>query len=116
MISKNLRKHFSTLKMIAQMPPNARKAVLKHKSDDNSFYKALREIAKNTTKKHVPLASHHKKKLKKEKNLIVALAKKGNKRIKRRKLVMQTGKGFFLPVVIPIIASLIGELINKNNE
>ena len=116
MISSNLKYHFPTLKMLASMNKKVRKAVLKHKIHDDTFYKALRELAKNTVKRHVPLNKNHKKKLKREKKLILALNQKGNKRFKRRKLVLQSGHGLFLPVVVPIVASLVGELISRYNK
>lgn len=116
MISENLRKHFPMLKLISQMNLRARKTILKHQSSDPSFYKAIRELAKNTVNRNIPLSEKNKRKLKKDKRHILLLVKKGHKKHKRRKLVLQSGRGFFLPVVVPIVASLIGELISRNNK
>ena len=116
MISKHLERHLPTLKKLSGMKKvSARTALLKRLSDDVTVYKALREISKNIVKKNVPLTKIQKRKLIKHEKYILSLAKKGHKKKRRKVLVQQAGKGFFLPVIIPAVASIIAELIKNTN-
>ena len=87
-----------------------RKAVLKDFSSKAEIFEALKEIATNTINKNVPLTSLQKKKLRHHKKIIIALSQKKNKSNKtKKKLVEQSGG--FLPVLIPIIFSIVDQLL-----
>lgn len=90
-----------------------RKHVLKQFSDDHKFYKALREIAKNIRARKLNLNNKQKRQLTRDKRLILSFVKKGNKSKKRKNLIVQSGKGLFLPIAIPIVAALVETLIKK---
>lgn len=113
-MSKVLLEYMPVLKAIAAIKSaSVRKDVLKQFSDDQKLYKALREIAKNIKAKKLNLNEKQKRKLNKDKHLILSLIKKGNKGTKRRKLIIQSGKGLFLPIAIPLVVSLIESVIRK---
>ena len=101
------------LRLIAGISRNdIRKAILKKLSEDPSFLKALREIAKNTVRRKINLSSAEVKKLQKHKRLIASIAKTKNSIDKRRKLAVKSGG--FLPILIPLIATIIGEVIKSS--
>lgn len=111
-MSENLRKHMSKLQTISQVKSaSLRKALMKEFSSDESFCRAMREVVKNTIKKNVPLTESQKKVLRKCKRPLLGIMKYQKKN--RRKFVEQTGSGVFLPIVIPLVAELIGSLINN---
>lgn len=113
-MSRNLKSQFPRLEMISKMKsPKARQLMLKEFSQDRCFCKAVREIVKNTLKRNITIPEKSKAKLVKHKKLILALAEKRKSKSKTRQLVQQSGTGFFLPLVIPLVASVIGELFNK---
>lgn len=116
-MSEILREYLPILKTIASIKSNKiRKDVLKQVSHDPKLYKALREVAKNIKARKLNLSNHQKSSLTKDKKLILALIKKGNKSNKQKKLVIQSGQGLFLPIAIPLVAALIETLIRKYGE
>ena len=113
-MSKTLQSQFYKLELISQLKSaTSRKILLKEFSIDDSFCKAVREIAKNTVKKNIALSPFAKRRLRRYKNLILSLSRKRKSKKKVKELVQQAGKGLFLPIVIPLVASLISELITK---
>lgn len=109
-ISALLREHLPRLEFIASLKQSKlRTAVLKEFSKDPTFCRALREVAKNTLKRNVSIRGDQVKELYKHRKVIKGLAKRKNKRSVKRKLVEQSGG--FLPILIPIIATAIGEII-----
>jgi hypothetical protein len=107
-MSLNLKKCMRQLQLIAAIKnPKTREAVLKDFSCNKCLYKALREIARNTIKRNVPLRAEHKLKLRRYAPLIKQLACKKLKKPRRTRAVIQSGG--FLPVLIPIIASILAD-------
>lgn len=90
----------------------ARKLLLSEFSDDPKFCKAVREIVRNTIKKNIRLSDRDKIKLKRYKKVILALAKRKSHE-KTKALMQQSGTGIFLPIVIPLVASVLGELLTR---
>lgn len=113
-MSDNLKKQFHKLELVTAMKtPAARKILLTEFSKDNCFCKAVREIVKNTLKRNIKLPEKDKRKLSRHKKLILSLAKKRKNRKRTQKLIQQTGTGIFLPIVLPLVASVISDLFRK---
>ena len=110
-MTNNLNNCIEKLLIISKIKdPNLRKKVLVEVSDD-CLYKALKEIAINTVGNKVPLTKVIKNQLKKYRKNIIDLSKNTQNKIKRKKLVVQSGG--FLPILIPAIASIITTLLAK---
>lgn len=110
-MSKNLQKCLSHLQVIAAIKDDkTRKKVLTDYSCNECIYKALREVAVNTVNKKLPLSKRDKNKLRYKDKIIRQLAKKQKNKKRRQQLVVQSGGA--LPILIPIAATLIGELIS----
>lgn len=113
-MSQNLLKNFSKLEIISQLKNlKTRKLLLAEFSEDDSFCKAIREIVRNTINKNIKLQDKDKKKLKKYKKVILALARKRKSKKSTKALMQQSGTGIFLPIVIPLVASIIGDLLSR---
>lgn len=113
-MSKSLQSQFYKLELLSQLKSaTSRRILLKEFSSDDRFCKAVREIAKNAVKKNIHLSSFAKRRLRRYKSLILSLSKKRKSKRKTKALVEQVGKGLFLPILVPLVASLIGELITK---
>lgn len=113
-MSKTLRSQFYKLELLSQLKSaTSRKILLKEFSGDVNFCKALREIAKNTVKQNIKLSQSERRRLKRYKKMILAVSKKSRSKRKTKALVEQVGKGLFLPVVVPLVASLIAESLKK---
>ena len=112
-MSKNLLSWINHLKVIASIrDTRKRNARLKTFSDNMSFFDALKEIAANTINMNLPLRLHQKKKLRRYSKTIRELAEKKKKsKIKKKKLAEQSGG--FLPILIPLVASVLGEVIRN---
>jgi hypothetical protein len=113
-MSHYLRTNLPFLKLVASIKKSAtRREILEALSNDETFQKALREIAKNTVRGAIKLSPSDIKKLKTHKGTIKSLSKKRLSANRKKKLISQSGG--FLPILIPIVASLIGELIRSKN-
>lgn len=106
-MSSNLQSFFPILEAISHIRLKAdRDLVIRIFCKNKKFIKAMKEIAKNTVEGNIPLSAKDKQRLKKQKKVLIALAGKGGKRTLR-----QTGAGF-LPILIPIVSSILGSIIN----
>lgn len=85
---------------------SVRKGVLKALRKDKKFYKALREITKNTINGKVPLSKVQKKKLRKHKKLIEGIA--CSKKCCGKKI---TQSGGFLPILLPSVLAVLSGLL-----
>jgi len=105
-MSLTLTKYLNTLQFIASIKDKkVRSGVLKQYSSLKDFQKALREVAENTVKKNVPLDANQKKKLKPHrKALLEFLSNNKSKKLSRKKVIQSGG---FLPILLPIILSLL---------
>ena len=113
-MSANLIKQWHKLELVCSFKNlKLRKAVLKEFSKDKLFCHAVREIIKNTIQKRLNLSPRDKATLRKKKALLLNIVKKRVPHKRKRQYVVQTGNGI-LPIVIPLVAQLIGELIRKN--
>lgn len=111
-MSKLLQKYWHRLEIIASIKrKQLRRELLKEFSKDEDFCKVLRELARNTVNRNIPLKRFHVRQLQSHKRTILALSKKKTKKSVRKKAIVQSGG--FLPVLIPIVASLLGELLRS---
>jgi len=113
MPSKVLIRTFSYLELLAAIRnKKTRELVLKDLSKGNSaIFESLSEICKNIILGNIRLKAADKSKLKKYKNLIVALASKPKTKSIQNKLIVQSGDA--LPLLIPIVAGILGEYIGS---
>lgn len=111
-MSDNLKKAIEILKIVSSIKKNKlRKEVLSDLSCNECVYKGLREIALNIIKKNVPLTLKQKVKLRPYKTLLQDLALKKAGKLKKKKLVIQSGGA--LPILIPAVISIVGELLRN---
>lgn len=116
-MSSNLRQHLPKLQVVASIKSTkVRKVVLEEFSKDKAFCSAIREIFKNLKNRNIKLNDHQRRKLRQHKTVIVGVLekRKGDKR--RKKLIVQTGNGFLLPILIPLVAEVVGQLIQSRYE
>ena len=112
-MSDNLRNHLPLLKSVAQNRNHrSRQTHLKHAANDLQFHKCMKEICRNVVKRKVPFSLNDVKKLRKFKTAIKELASNRTSRVKRKKHIVQAGAGF-LPILIPIISSLLAGFLGK---
>lgn len=113
-MSKNLVKQFPSLQLLCNLKDaRLKKRLLKELSENECFCKAVREIAKNTVKGNVKLLENDKKKIRKHQKLIWDIAQKRKGKRKTKELVQQSGTGVVLPILVPIVASLLSDLLSK---
>lgn len=86
-----------------------RKAILK--AADEGLIKSLCECAHNTLKGNVRLNSKQKSKLRRHKNVLRNIIKRGENWRKKQKLLVQRG-GAIIPLLLaPILSGIIGSLL-----
>ena len=64
-------------------------------------------------KQNIKVGEKEKKKLAKYKKVILGLGKKQKTAKRVKSLVQQTGTGIFLPIVLPLVAAAIGNLLKE---
>ena len=110
-MSANLKQNWKLLESIARNKySRSRKTHLKQACEDESFQHCMREICHNTVKRKVPLSLKDVRKLYKYKKSIKEIAKKRSK--SRKTHIVQGGAGF-LPILIPIISSLLAGVLGR---
>lgn len=111
-MSLNLRRCLPHFKAIANIKDDViRKKVLKDVCHEKCFQKALREIAKNTVKRNVPLPPKARRKLKNKEKIIRNLAKKYRSEASRKKVFVQSGG--VLPYLIPAVIAVLSQMLRK---
>ena len=111
-MSKRLQSQWPTFQLIGNTKsPKFLKSILTHVSRNTEFCSACREICKNIVNRKVDFTGCQIRKLKKYKKVIYKLSKKKNSHQHKRKLVVQAG-GFW-PIVVPLLASVVGEILRK---
>lgn len=112
-MSKNLQYQLHKLQAVAEITSaTLRKAVLREFAKDAKFCKAVREIMKNI--KRLPLTDKQKKQVNKYARVVMAIVKRRTNGKGMQKLVVQTGDGIFLPMLIPLVAEAVRHLMKKN--
>lgn len=111
-MSSKLKQAWPCLRLVSSVKtPKLRKTILSHLAKDNDFCSACREISKNIVKRKIVIKGVKARRLKRFKKLITALSKKKNSKGVKLKLVRQSGG--WLAAVIPLVATVIGELLRK---
>ena len=106
------QKYIDQLTQVAQLKKkNSRQALLKSLYKDPKFIKALKIICKNTIACKVPLSKTEKRKLCRHAKAITHIAKTKSS---ARNIVLQNGGGF-LSVLVPLVTTLLGEVLNGKN-
>ena len=111
-MSKNLRKCMNKMHLVCDSKcPKLKKSILADMSKDNQYFRALYEIVHNIKLKNIKLTPSEKKKFKKYIKFMEEILKKPKNVRKRRQLVNQSGG--FLPIILPILTSVISGLIGN---
>ena len=109
-MSSRLLSYIKYLEIISKIRnTRTRNAVLKDFAYNMQLFDALKEIAVNTINRNVPLTNAQKRKLRRHKKTIIALSKPLKSKNKKKKLIEQSGG--FLPILVPIVATLLGKLL-----
>lgn len=110
-MSCNLRNCIQKLELIANIKDKKlRNAVLLYFRKSKCLFKALREIAQNYKKANIPLTITQKRRLAQHRKVIQGLTKKPITKRLKAKLVSQSGG--FLPIIIPLVTSIL-QLLNQ---
>lgn len=110
-MSKNLRECMKKMQLVcANKCPKLKKSVLKEMSKNELYFNALFEIIHNISHNKLKLKPSDKKKLKKFLKYMEKIARKPKSKRSRALLVKQSGG--FLPIILPIVASAVTELIS----
>lgn len=98
----------AVLRALAVVDPKTRRAILQ--TADKPLIYALCEIALNFLSGHIPVSPANKKKLSKYKSQLRMLARKGES-WQEKKRIVQRGGGFFIPLLLSVLAPVISNLI-----
>ena len=100
--------HLGILKVLLKANPELRSALLKHA--DKNLVQLICECVLNVLKGNVKLSDIEKKKLAKHKLFFRKVVQK-TKSWKRKRKIIQKGGNFLIPLLAPIIASLLSKLL-----
>ena len=107
-MSQVLKNYIEQFKFISKIrDEKLRKGILKQFGNDDKFFCALEEVVENTLKNNVPLPGKEKKRLKKYKRVLFQFLKPVKNKRKKKQLISQSGR--FLPILIPLIVSLLSQ-------
>lgn len=95
------------LRVILNSKPELRSAILKHA--DKQLTCSLCEIVLNILCGNIPVDDKQKKKLSKHKDYLRQIVKK-TKNWKQKRNIIQKGGNFLIPLLAPIIGSLIAKI------
>lgn len=111
-MSSSLKNYITQLQFIAKIKNRkVRDGILRQWSDDDQFFKVLKEIVENAMKKNLPLKANQKKSLRKYKSTLIQFINPKIPKRKRKQLVSQSGG--FLPMLIPAVASFLATALIK---
>lgn len=115
-MSLNLRKCMKAMHLFCDAKSKrVKKSILADLSKNDCFFEAIFEIVNNiylrNVEKNYQMSSLEKKKLKKFVNIFDKILKHPKNKVKKRKLVIQSGG--FLPILLPIITSIVTELLKN---
>lgn len=93
------------LRVLKKAKPALRKSILE-RADKGIIY-SICELCDNTLAGNVPLTEKHKRKIKKYKNILRELVKRGDNWKQKKQTLVQHG-GAFLPILISLLSSVLG--------
>jgi len=105
------QEHKDLLRVLQRAKPSVRKAILKEA--DRALVYSICELCDNTLSGNVPLTPAQIQKLKKHKNVLKKLAKRGESWTKKKKALAQGG-GAFLPLLLSVLGPALGSLIFRS--
>jgi len=109
-MSQRMKHNADLLRVLARSSPKQRKAIIKTCHTD--LIKCLAEISLNVLQGVVPINPSQKKKLKRFRSLLRALADK-KVPIKKKKEKLEQSGGSLLGLLIPPVLSALGSLFTK---
>jgi hypothetical protein len=101
------------LHLLQKTKPRERSALLAGVEDD--IIKVMTECIHNTLRGNVPLTSAQWKQLRKYKQILRSLSNRSVSLQEKRHLLVSRQRGGFLPILLPILVSAVGALLNNNN-
>lgn len=108
----NVQKYMHVLHTLQTATPRLRKSILEN--SDNQLIKTLIECVQNTLNGNVVLNQKEIKKLRRFKTVLRELRNDKCKLEKKRKLIVQSGGGAFLPILLaPIVSAAITHFLKK---
>ena len=111
-MSSALQKSWPSFQLVESVKnPKFRQQLLEHLAHNDDFCSACREISKNIVKRKLVISGKTADSLRRYKPLITALSRRNNS--KRRKQLLVSQSGGWIAAVIPLVASLVGELIRN---
>lgn len=109
-MSNLLKKYGHVFLNYHKFPIKVKKTIVKN--TDSEFVKCLSEICYNLVRKNVKITKAQRRRLLRFKRCIKTLACKARSNKLKKKYIQQKGFGF-LPLLISIIAPLLGSLIGR---
>ena len=110
-MSKNLRKCMRTMHHFCDADsPRIKKTILKEMSENPCYFDAIHEIINNIYLENLKIPPSSRKKVKKFLYILDGIHKHPKSKVKRRKLVIQSGG--FIQFILPILGTLITDLIS----
>ncbi|KAF4517303.1 hypothetical protein B566_EDAN008638 [Ephemera danica] len=98
----------AVLKIVLNAEPKLRNAILKFA--DKNLVQTICECVLNVLLGNVPLDEEEKKKFRKHKTILRKIVKKkGNWKSKRK--ILQKGGSFLIPLLVPVLGSLLSNLL-----
>jgi len=111
-MSDNLRACLLILKAISRIKNyKARQKILNEFNGEECIYKAIKEMAVNVVNGNIKLSRIQRTKLAKYKSFIKEAAKPTNSKLKRKRVIVQSGG--FLPYLVPVVLSLLSSILAK---
>ena len=104
----SLRNNLKKLRRLQKAAVGERKRLLKNA--DNELVQCICDCAHNCINNNVPLTNAQFTKLAKHKRTLRRLCKPGESWKQKKKVILQSG-GFLLPLLVPILASVLGGLL-----
>lgn len=111
MMTFTVESQIALLEVLKNASPKLQRAILKN--SDSKLIDALSEICFNYLKGNVKSTDTHFKKLKKYKTTIRKLGGSCNKKVCKRKVLLQSGSGFFGLLLAPLVTELAGYVTRK---
>jgi hypothetical protein len=107
-MSQRVKANVNVLRMLARIKPSARKDAIN--ALDKEGVCTICECAHNTLKGNVNLSPNQKRKLARHRKILRRLCKSGESWRTKKKVIKQAG-GFILPLLLPILGSLIKDIL-----
>lgn len=106
-----IRKHQAEiLRSLCYLPKTERFALLRQV--DLRLIRLICECSYNVLRGNVPLTSQQKNHLQKHVKQLRLLTRRGDKIEKKRQIIQRGGGGFLPALLIPIVTSLLGEILH----